>query len=161
MAENQRALFCLGCTFFGLQSFVKFEKYWRGSERATLLGMNPGVLRIEHVQIAAPEGCESVAREFYGSLLGLVEVDKPPILYARGGCWFQCGSQQVHIGVEKQFIAAKKAHIAFVVVRLDELREALTKKGIPVVGDDNIPGTRRFYTEDPWGNRLEFIEIPA
>jgi catechol 2,3-dioxygenase-like lactoylglutathione lyase family enzyme len=116
------------------------------------------VTRIDHIQIAAPEGCEPAAREFYGSLLGMKEIEKPPLLRARGGCWFQCGSQQLHIGVEKNFAPAKKAHPAFAVPDLDEFRRTLASRGIAVVDDDTIPGTRRFYAEDPWGNRLEFVE---
>jgi catechol 2,3-dioxygenase-like lactoylglutathione lyase family enzyme len=118
------------------------------------------VSRIDHVQIAAPAGCETAARDFYGSILGLKEIEKPPVLHARGGCWFECGSQQLHIGVEKDFRPARKAHPAFAVFRLDELREVLTARGVKVVEDDNLPGARRFYAEDPWGNRLEFVEVP-
>jgi catechol 2,3-dioxygenase-like lactoylglutathione lyase family enzyme len=130
-------------------------------DRDTLPAMNARVARIDHIQIAAPAGCESAAREFYGSILGLKELEKPPALRVRGGCWFQCGSQQVHIGVEKDFQPARKAHPAFAVVDLDELRETLTARGVPLVDDDNIPGARRFFAKDPWGNRIEFVEIPA
>jgi catechol 2,3-dioxygenase-like lactoylglutathione lyase family enzyme len=123
--------------------------------------MNSHVVRIDHIQIAAPEGCESAARDFYGSVLGMKEIEKPPVLRARGGCWFECGSQQLHIGVEKDFQAGKKAHPAFAVLHLDELREKLLVRGVRVIYDDNLPETRRLYAEDPWGNRLEFIEVPA
>jgi catechol 2,3-dioxygenase-like lactoylglutathione lyase family enzyme len=116
------------------------------------------VTRIDHVQIAAPEGCEAAAREFYGALLGMKEIEKPTMLRARGGCWFQCGDRQVHIGVERNFAPAKKAHPAFEVPNLDELREALAARGVAVIDDHTIPGTRRFYAEDPWGNRIEFVE---
>jgi catechol 2,3-dioxygenase-like lactoylglutathione lyase family enzyme len=118
------------------------------------------VARIDHVQIAVPEGCETAARDFYGSILGLKEIEKPPVLHARGGCWFECGSQQLHIGVEKDFRPARKAHPAFAVFHLDELRETLTALGVKVVEDDHLRGARRFYAEDPWGNRLEFVEAP-
>lgn len=121
---------------------------------------NSRVARIDHIQIAAPEGCEVAAREFYGSILGMKEIEKPPILHTRGGCWFECGSQQLHIGVERNFQPAKKAHPAFAVLDLDELRRTLADRRVNVVEDDNLPGTRRFYAEDPWGNRLEFVEIP-
>ncbi len=127
--------------------------------RAILFGVNSRIARIDHIQIAAPEGCESAARDFYGSLLGLKEIEKPPVLKARGGCWFECGSQQLHIGVERNFQPARKAHPAFSVFKLDELRRSLEEHGVPVIDDDNLPGTRRFYAEDPWGNRLEFLEV--
>jgi len=120
--------------------------------------VTPRVTRIDHIQIAAPEGCESAARDFYGALLGMTELEKPPLLRARGGCWFACGTQQVHIGVERNFAPAKKAHPAFAVADLDELRRALAARGIAVIDDETIPGTPRFYAEDPWGNRLEFVE---
>ncbi len=116
---------------------------------------------LDHVQIAAPEGCEAAARDFYGGLLGMREIEKPEPLRARGGCWFQCGSQQLHIGVEKDFRPAKKAHPAFAASNLDELRQALRARGIKVTDDTSIPGVRRFHTEDPWGNRLEFLESPT
>ena len=131
------------------------------ADRAILPGMNSRVARIDHIQLAAPEGCERAARDFYGAVLGMKEIEKPPILHARGGCWFECGSQQVHIGVERNFQAAKKAHPAFVVFHLDELHETLRDRGVIVIDDDNLPGARRFYAEDPWGNRLEFVELPA
>ncbi len=115
-------------------------------------------MRIDHIQLAAPEGCEAAAREFYGSILGLREIEKPASLRARGGCWFECGSHQVHIGVERDFRPAKKAHPAFAVADLNGLRERLVTHGIGVIDDENLPGTRRFYAHDPWGNRLEFVE---
>ena len=121
--------------------------------------MNPRVARIGHIQIAAPEGCEAAARDFYGSLLGLAEIEKPPALRARGGCWFQCGSQQLHVGVEKEFRAARKAHPAFLAARFEELRNALQERGVLVIDDAELPGIRRFYAEAPWGNRLEFLEL--
>lgn len=119
------------------------------------------VARIDHIQIAAPEGCEAAARDFYGSLLGMKEIEKPPVLRARGGCWFECGSQQLHIGVERDFRPARKAHPAFAVTHLDDLRQTLSDRGVPLIDDDNLPGARRFYAEDPWGNRLEFVQVPA
>ena len=117
------------------------------------------VARVDHVQIAAPEGCERAAREFYGSILGLQEIKKPLVLRTRGGCWFQCDKQQVHIGVEPDFHPSKKAHTAFLVFSLDELRQTLLDRGINVVEGEDPPERRRFYADDPWGNRIEFAEM--
>ncbi len=118
----------------------------------------PGLVSgIDHVQIAAPRGCEKAAREFYGEILGISEIEKPEALQRRGGCWFQCGAQQLHIGVEQDFRPAKKAHPALAVADLDALRERFVGSGIAVKDDTEIPGTSRFYVEDPWGNRLEFV----
>ena len=65
-------------------------------------------LRLDHIQLAAPKGCEPAAREFYGEILGLRELAKPEALRGREGCWFQIGDHQLHIGVEAEFHAAKK-----------------------------------------------------
>jgi catechol 2,3-dioxygenase-like lactoylglutathione lyase family enzyme len=119
------------------------------------------ISHIDHIQLAAPKGCEAAAREFYGSILGLTEIEKPPPLRVRGGCWFQCGKQQLHLGVEVDFRPAKKAHPAFAVADLDQLREDLQAHRIKITDDDSLPGIRRFFVEDPWGNRLEFLEEPA
>jgi len=111
---------------------------------------------VDHVQVAAPAGCEAQARAFYGGVLGLAEREKPPVLAARGGCWFDAGAQQLHVGVEADFAPARKAHPGFVVDDLEALRERLREAGQEPQDDETIPGTRRFYAEDPFGNRLEF-----
>ena len=111
---------------------------------------------IDHVQVAAPAGCEADARAFYGGLLGLEELPKPEALAARGGCWFRAGAQELHVGIEEPFAPARKAHPSFVVSDLDDLAAKLTEAGFAVTYDDRIPGTRRFETADPFGNRLEF-----
>lgn len=117
------------------------------------------IVRIDHIQLAAPKGCEAAAREFYGEILGLREMEKPAALRGRGGCWFQCGDQQLHIGVESVFQPAKKAHAAFAVKEMDKLRESLRAGGIKITDDDSMPEVKRFFAEDPWGNRLEFFEV--
>ena len=114
------------------------------------------VLSIDHVQVAAPRGCEAEARAFYGELLGLEELPKPEPLAARGGCWFRAGEQELHVGVEDPFTPARKAHPGLVVADLEALAAALGARGIQVAYNDAIPGARRFYTADPFGNRLEF-----
>jgi catechol 2,3-dioxygenase-like lactoylglutathione lyase family enzyme len=116
------------------------------------------IVRLDHIQIAAPEGCEPAARDFYGALLGMREIEKPESLRGRGGCWFECGNQQLHIGVERDFRPARKAHPGFVVSNLDELRQVLLARGCKVTGDISMPGIRRFHAADPLGNRLEFLE---
>jgi catechol 2,3-dioxygenase-like lactoylglutathione lyase family enzyme len=117
------------------------------------------LLGIDHVQVAAPAGSEDEARRFYGELLGLPEVPKPPVLQARGGVWFACGADQLHVGISEQFTPADKAHPALQVrlADLDRLAARLEQAGASVRWDDAIPGTRRFYTADPWGNRIELV----
>ncbi len=114
---------------------------------------------IDHVQLAAPPGCEAEARRFFGELLGLEEVEKPESLRARGGVWFRIGAQQLHVGVEQEFAPARKAHPAFAVPRYDELVAQLRSAGVEVVPDDAIPGRRRCYVADPWQNRIELVAV--
>ena len=113
---------------------------------------------IDHVQIAAPPGCEADARRFFGDLLGLEEIRKPAVLAERGGCWFKVGALQVHIGVEQDFRPARKAHIALAVDDIDALFTALVNAGVACRRDDDREGVQRFFSQDPWGNRLEFTE---
>ncbi|WP_010496883.1 VOC family protein [Paenibacillus elgii] len=113
---------------------------------------------IDHVQLAAPAGCEEEARAFYGELLGMREIPKPEPLQARGGVWFACGPHEVHIGVQPDFAPASKAHPAFQVKDLGKLKQALAEKGIVIREDVPLEGMLRFHCLDPFGNRLEFVQ---
>jgi len=116
------------------------------------------IQRIDHVQFAMPPGREDDARRFYGGVLGIPETPKPPHLAVRGGVWFERGDLKVHLGVEKDFRAARKAHAALLVVDLPALARDLIAAGRPVVEDEPLEGYRRIYTEDPFGNRIELME---
>ncbi len=117
------------------------------------------IIGIDHVQVAAPPGCEAAARAFYGGVLGLDELPKPPVLAAMGGCWLRAGDVELHVGVEDPFAPARKAHPGLVVDDLEALRTRLAAAGVGVRDDDAIPGTKRFYADDPFGNRLEFRQL--
>ena len=117
-----------------------------------------GALVIHHVQLACPPGTEAELRGFYSGVLGLEEIAKPTVLAARGGCWFRGHGIELHLGVEKDFRPARKAHPGLLVEGLDEWAQRLQAAGYPVAYDDDFPGMRRFYSEDPHGNRLEFLE---
>jgi len=114
-------------------------------------------LGIHHVQVAIPNGREEDARAFYGSLLGLTELSKPPAQAARGGVWFKCGSQELHLGVEEPFSPARKAHPGLAFSEYEHLIERLKKVGIAVSEDLTIPGIRRAFVADPFGNRIELV----
>jgi catechol 2,3-dioxygenase-like lactoylglutathione lyase family enzyme len=116
---------------------------------------------LDHVQVAAPSGCEEDARRFFGELLGLVEVEKPASLRARGGVWFRAGEHQLHVGIEEPFVPARKAHPALRVQAdaLDDLAARLESAGADILWDDALDGVRRFYSSDPWGNRLELLAV--
>jgi catechol 2,3-dioxygenase-like lactoylglutathione lyase family enzyme len=114
---------------------------------------------IDHVQLAAPPGCEDEARRFFGGLLGLEELEKPAPLRERGGVWFRIGPQQLHVGVEADFAPARKAHPAFAVRDYDAVRARLRAAGFDVAADNVLPGVRRCYVADPWGNRIELVAV--
>ncbi|HXZ65358.1 MAG TPA: VOC family protein [Streptosporangiaceae bacterium] len=113
---------------------------------------------IHHVQLACPAGSEDASRAFYTGVLGLAEIEKPPALARRGGCWFRGHGVELHLGVEADFRPARKAHPGLLVTGLDDWAARLTAAGYPVSFDDDFPGMRRFYSRDPHGNRLEFLE---
>jgi catechol-2,3-dioxygenase len=115
-------------------------------------------INFDHIQLAIPANEEANAREFYSDLLGLQEIEKPDSLKARGGCWFQVGTQQLHLGVEADFRPAKKAHPAFRVKGYEDLPQRLEQAGFAVMPDAMLKDVERFYTHDPFGNRLEFIK---
>jgi len=116
--------------------------------------MSP-LIGLDHVQLAMPPGGEDEARAFYVGVLGLVEQPKPPLLAARGGCWFGDGPVKLHLGVEQDFRPARKAHPALVV---DDLRAFVAERGLDVRWSDEIPGTVRCHLDDPFGNRIELVE---
>ena len=119
------------------------------------------LIALHHVQLAMPKGAEDRAWAFYGELLELAEVPKPAELSKRGGLWFETGNIRVHLGVEDPFQPAKKAHPAFQVAGLEALFATLDAAGVPLTRDTALPGYNRFYAEDPFGNRIEFLEPVA
>ncbi|MFH8464156.1 VOC family protein [Streptomyces sp. NPDC017991] len=113
---------------------------------------------VDHVQLAAPPGAEGVLRAYYVDVLGMTEIPKPPVLAARGGCWFRADGVQLHLGIERDFRPAKKAHLGLRVTGIETYATRLAAHGAAVTWDDELPGHRRFDSEDPVGNRLEFLE---
>ena len=118
------------------------------------------MLTLDHVQIAAPAGCEAEGRRFFSGLLGLEEISKKGSTTSSGGLWFRTASVELHIGVDTSFSPARKAHVALSVPSMDGLEvvaEQLKAAGYPLLWDERLPGICRFFTTDPWGNRLELM----
>lgn len=111
-----------------------------------------------HVQVSCPAGSEDVLRNFYGGVLGMTELAKPPVLAARGGVWFRRGSAEIHCGVEADFRPAGKAHPGLLCTDLDAVVTACTAAGYEASWDENLPGFRRCYVSDPVGNRVELMQ---
>lgn len=118
----------------------------------------PAIAGLHHVQLAAPPGSEPVLRDFYGGVLGLVEVEKPAALASRGGVWFRGPDLELHLGIEHDFRPARKAHPGILVRDLAGWKARIEARGHEVRTDDDLPGFRRIYVHDPVGNRLELLE---
>ena len=119
------------------------------------------VRRLDHVLLAMPAGREGEARQFYQGVLGIPEAAKPAGLAARGGCWFEDGELKIHLGIEKDFVPARKAHPAFIVDDLAGLEAALKAAGYPVAHDEPLEGYDRLFVNDPFGNRIELMQVKA
>lgn len=117
------------------------------------------LIRLDHVQLAMPKGGEAKARSFYEGLLGLTETAKPDNLKGRGGCWFEAADIKIHLGVQDDFVPATKAHPAFLVTNLSVLIEKLRNAGYRIVSDEPLAGFERQYVDDPFGNRIEFMQL--
>ena len=123
----------------------------------------PAIAGLDHVQLAMPRGGEDRARAFWVGLFGLVELPKPPDMAARGGAWFLCGAAQLHVGVEDDFVPAKKAHPALRLATDDDVRALaahLEAHGVAVRWAKDSPGVTRFHVDDPFGNRIELTGPP-
>ena len=114
---------------------------------------------LDHVQVAIPPASEDLARSFYNGALGLEELEKPASMRAAGGAWFRVGGAELHLGVEADFQPARKAHPGLRVTDADAIAERCSAAGIPIQWDDRYPGVRRFYVHDPFGNRLEILQL--
>lgn len=116
------------------------------------------IISIDHVQLAMPAGQEEQARGFYSDVLGLPETPKPPDLAQRGGCWFETDRVKIHLGVDKSFHPATKAHPGLLVSDLQAIIERCRERGFETVDDVPLEGYRRVFVIDPFGNRLELMQ---
>jgi len=117
------------------------------------------ILGLDHVQVAIPPDSDEVARAFYAGVLGLVEIPKPEPLRATGALWLRVGSAELHLGIQPDFHPARKAHPAIRVADVDTMAARCSAAGYAVDWDDRYPGVRRFYVHDPFGNRIEILQV--
>lgn len=117
------------------------------------------LVALDHVQLAMPAGEEDRAESFYSGVLGLTREPKPEPLAQRGGCWFSHGAVVLHLGVEADFRPARKAHPALAVRGFDALMDRLEVEGVEVRPDAELADVRRCFIDDPFGNRIELIDV--
>jgi catechol 2,3-dioxygenase-like lactoylglutathione lyase family enzyme len=119
--------------------------------------MKINIKRLNHVQLCIPPDAEGLAREFYGTLLGLREIEKPAPLRANGGLWFEVADIQLHIGVERDQSKSKR-HPAFEVEDIKAVRSYLETNGVRTKDEIALAGQERFSFFDPFDNRIELLE---
>lgn len=124
-------------------------------------------IKIDHVQLVIPEGEEERAREFYGGLLGLEEIEKPDLLKSTGGVWYKIGDAELHLGINRHSgiksnetakPVMKKEHPAFEISGLADVKSYLKANGVNLKEENPIHGRERFSFYDPFWNRIEFLE---
>ncbi len=122
--------------------------------------MTPGILGIDHVQIAVPKAQEAQCLAFYREVLGLTEIEKPEHLRARGGAWFQVGHVQMHVGIDPEPSPKSKRHVCFLVADLAAAKQAVQARGVAIEDEGKAEGLIRFFVRDPAGNRIEIGQRP-
>jgi catechol 2,3-dioxygenase-like lactoylglutathione lyase family enzyme len=115
-------------------------------------------IRADHIHICVPPERLEEASEFYRLVLGLQQTERPDHLFSSAGYWFNIGDIGFHVGVEK---AAPRSirHTAFEVANVDAARELLEANGMEIIEEPPIPGRKRFAFMDPFGNRMELLQI--
>ncbi len=114
--------------------------------------------RVNHVQISIPPGGEDDARTFYGEVLSLEEIETPEVLRERGFFWYQIGDTELHLGPEEGF-KVSRGHPAYEVDDLKKLRVYFASLGVKITETAKLPDRDRFFVYDPFGNRIELIEM--
>ena len=115
------------------------------------------MIELDHTTLCIPAGGEDRARAFFTGLLGIAEIAKPNDGNRTDGCWFDLGAQQLHLLIDEPFAPSKRAHIALTVADLAAVRAQMAGAGLPIADFLPSDGRERFFSEDPFGNRLEFI----
>jgi catechol 2,3-dioxygenase-like lactoylglutathione lyase family enzyme len=112
-------------------------------------------MRLSHINVTMPQGCEGLARSFYAGLIGLKEIPKPEPLRVRGGVWFDAGGVELHLSVQAERDGVDtQRHFGLECSDVDALRARLTEAGVDT--EDGRPAPwRRFFVRDPFGNRIE------
>jgi catechol 2,3-dioxygenase-like lactoylglutathione lyase family enzyme len=115
-------------------------------------------MKLSHINVTMPPGSEGRAREFYAGLLGLLEIPKPESIRHRGGVWFDAGGLDVHVSVEEnRFGADLRRHFGLECPDVEKLRAHLEAAGVKTADGRPAPW-KRFFVNDPFGNRIEIHE---
>ncbi len=95
-------------------------------------------------------------RWFYGEVLGLKTIPRPPFNFP--GHWYQVGPAcQLHLMVYEEAISASMRHVAFEVADFDAAVRELGARNIAIVDGPgrHFDGSDYLFCKDPDGNLVE------
>jgi len=115
-------------------------------------------IRADHIHICVPPEQLEEAKQFYTGILGLEQIERPDRIFGNAGYWFSIGDIQLHIGVEPA-LARSIRHTAFEVADIAAARACLVKNNVEIVEEPILPGRTRFAFIDPFGNRMELLQM--
>jgi catechol 2,3-dioxygenase-like lactoylglutathione lyase family enzyme len=115
-------------------------------------------IRADHIHICVPVERLVEARQFYTGIVGLQLIERPNHLFSSVGYWFNIGNIQLHIGVESALPRSIR-HTAFEVADIEATRAFLIKNNVEIVEEPVLPGRTRFAFIDPFGNRMELLQM--
>jgi catechol 2,3-dioxygenase-like lactoylglutathione lyase family enzyme len=132
------------------------------STNAANSGTQFHVVALSHVNVTVPASAEASAKNFYGTVLGLRELPKPPGTRPIGA-WYELGDVQLHLSVEENATnAASNRHVCYVVADIAAAERHLRDADVSIISDPRpIPGVNRFYVRDPGGNSIEITEVKS
>ena len=121
------------------------------------------IVGVDHINLTIDEGADALerARAFYGGVLALEPLPRMTHEESPRGAWYSCGAQELHLSAESGASGSNNSsrrHAGFCVADLDALGSRIRAAGIEVKTGNPMPGRKRFFVRDPFGNRLEFME---
>jgi len=136
-------------------------------EGKTLASANPAknakqfrVVALAHVNVTVSAAQEGAAKTFYGTVLGLKQLPKPPGSRQNLGAWYELGGVQLHLSVEEKVTNAESdRHVCYLVADIEAAERHMRDEGTQIIPDSSpIAGVKRFYVRDPGGNLLEIVQ---
>jgi catechol 2,3-dioxygenase-like lactoylglutathione lyase family enzyme len=128
----------------------------------TAAGRDQRVLALNHVNLLVSD--LGAAREFYGGVLGLGELERPAI---GSGAWFDLGNAQLHLSASGGGpTSASNAHIALCLpaTEFDAVVDGMVQRGLvltrePATREQLGVQVRTAFCRDPSGNLIELTDI--
>lgn len=113
--------------------------------------------RADHIHICVSTDRLEEARLFYTNIIGLEPTERPGV-FSSAGYWFRIADIELHIGVEESHPRSIR-HTAFEVGDVQAARIYLEKHGLEIMEEPLIAGRERFAFIDPFGNRMELLQL--